>query len=162
METLKVLKELEKEKKLRRLSLIERILAVTTGSVTQILEAYLGEPVKIRTLSQEVRGANDIAELLGIGKKDPVNFREVEITDQKGNVLLMAKSWTPLKRLEPAFRDDLMKADVPIGKLLAKHNIESRRELLNVKLGKDGRLKRTYNIIRNNEILMRIEENFEE
>lgn len=168
MKTLKVLKGLEKEKKLskkkliqKKLSPIERILAVTTGSVTQILEAYLGEPVKIRTLSQEVKGAGDIADLLGVGKKEEVNFREVEITDQKGRVLLTAKSWTPLKRLEPAFRSDLMKADVPIGKLLEKHKIDARRELLDVVIGGDGRLKRTYDIIRNNEILMRISEKFE-
>jgi beta-ribofuranosylaminobenzene 5'-phosphate synthase len=156
MDSLVVLKKLEKEKKL---SLIERILAVTNGSVTQILEVHTGAPVKIKTLNQEVKEAGAVANQLGVAKSDLVNFREVEILDSNGKLLMIAKSWTPLKRLEPAFRDDLMKADVPIGKLLLKHKIEVRRELLDARVEK-GRVKRTYNIIKDNKVLMRIEETF--
>jgi beta-ribofuranosylaminobenzene 5'-phosphate synthase len=156
MDSLAVLKKLEKEKKL---SLIERILAVTSGSVTQILEVYTGAPVKIKTLSQEVKVAGAIAGQLNVAKSDLVNFREVEILDAGGKLLMTAKSWTPLKRLEPAFREDLMKADVPIGKLLLKHKIETKRELLDARV-ESGRVKRTYNIIRKNEVLMRVEERF--
>lgn len=156
MNPLELLKRLEKKKKL---SFLEKVLTVTTGSVTQILEAYVGEPVKIKTISQEVKEAGDFAGRLAVRKTDLVNFREVEITDQKGEVLIRAKSWTPLKRLERGFKDDLMKADVPIGELLAKHNIETRRELLGACI-EARKVKRTYNIIRNGEILMRIEEIF--
>jgi beta-ribofuranosylaminobenzene 5'-phosphate synthase len=158
MDSLKVLKGLEKK---RSLSTIEKILAFTTGSVTEILEAYLEGPVEVRTIRQEVAKAGDLAKDLDVEKTDDVNFREVEIIDEEDNVQIYARSWTPIKRLAPAFREDLMKADVPIGKLLAKHKIESRRELLDVKLDDEDRIKRTYNIIRNGEILMRIEEKFE-
>jgi len=156
MNPLELLKMLEKEKKL---SFLEKVLTVTNGSVTQILEAYLGEPVRIRTLSQEVKEAGVLAKELNVVKTDLVNFREVEIMDQKGKVMVRAKSWTPLKRLELGFKDDLMKADVPIGKLLVKHNIEARRELLDASI-EGNNVKRTYNIIRKGEILMRIEEIF--
>jgi len=151
------MKLLEEVKSLGEFSLIEKVLAVTNGSVTQVLEAYLGEPVKIRTISQEVKKAGEFAGKLGIKPSDDVNFRDVEITDQKGNILIKAKSWTPLKRLEPAFEEDLTKADVPIGKLLIKHKIEDRREIIGFGVI-DKKIKRTYNIIRNGEILMRIEE----
>lgn len=157
MNSLDILERLGREKELSRL---ERILAVTNGSVTQMLEVWLGEPVRIRTLSQEVKEAGGMAGRLGVDGGDEVNFREVEIIDREGKVLIRAKSWTPLKRLEPGFKEDLMKADVPIGKLLMKHGMEVRRELLDVWM-EDGKVRRAYNIIRNGEILMRIEESIE-
>ncbi len=157
MDSLAVLKKLEKEKKL---SPLEKMLAVTNGSVTQILETYTGASVRIKTLSQEVKPAGSMSKDLGVAKSDRVNFREVEILDADGMLLVTAKSWTPLKRLEPAFRDDLMKADVPIGKLLLKHKIEARRELLDARI-EGGKVKRTYNIINKEEVLMRIRETFE-
>ncbi len=157
MDSLEVLGKLGKEKKL---SLLERILAVTTGSVTQILEAHLDDQVRMRTLAQEVKEAGDFADKLGVAKKDPVNFREVELADKNGRVLMVGRSWTPVDRLEPEFKNDLMKADVPIGKLLAKHKIEARRELIDAWI-ENGKIRRVYNIIRNNEVLMRIEEEFE-
>jgi len=160
MNSLEILKALEKKKKKKKLTFLEKLLAVTTGSVTQILEAYLGEPVRIRTLKQEVKPAGPTAEKLGINKTDLVNFREVEITDRLGKVLVMAESQTPLNRLEPGFKDDLMKADMPIGKLLLKHKIESRRELLGARIV-DGKIERSYIIIKNEKILMHIEERIE-
>jgi len=164
MKSLEIIKSLEGEMRLekgRRLSPIEKILAVTNGSVTQILEIITSGPVRINTVSQEVKEAGGIAKSLGVSEADEVNFREVEITDQEGNILVNAKSWTPLKRLEPGFKEDLMKADVPIGKLLIKHRIEARRELVDAWV-EEGKVKRVYNIIRNGEVLMRIEERFSE
>ncbi len=156
MKSLEIIRKLGER---RKLSLIEKILAVTNGSVTQILEIITDGPVDIRTLRQEVKKAGDMAQALEVNRSDKVSFREVEILDRGGNVLMKAKSWIPLKRLEPEFEDDLMRADVPIGKLLIKHKIEARRELEDARI-EDGRVKRVYNIIRRGEVLMRIEEVF--
>jgi beta-ribofuranosylaminobenzene 5'-phosphate synthase len=120
-----------------------------------------GKQVRIKTLSQEIKGAGDIAIILGVDKTEEVNFRRVQIIDQKGRVLVNARSWIPLSRLEPAFQEDLLKADVPIGKLLIKHRIEARRELVEAKIV-GGRIVRTYDLIRFGKILMRIEESFED
>ena len=38
----------------------------------------------------------------------------------------------PVKRLENDFKEDLIRADMPIGRILKKHNIESRREIKSV------------------------------
>lgn len=158
MNSLDVLRELEKKAKL---SLFEKILAVTNGSITQLLEVYLGEPVKLKTIRQEMRAADEeTAKKLDVGAGEDVNFREVEITDGKGNVLVFAKSIMPIRRLDEKFKEDLTKADVPIGKLLIGHKIEARRELLNVGLN-GKKLRRTYNLIHKNKILMQIEEEFE-
>lgn len=144
----------------RKLGIFEKILAVTNGSITQLLEVYTGEPVRIRTLRQEISGCDEeTAKRLGIARGGKVNFREVEITDRKGNVLVFAKSLAPIERLDGRFREDLMKADVPIGKLFVEHGIEARRELLSVNI-EGGNLTREYNIIHGGKILMSIEERF--
>jgi len=158
LKTLEVLAELEGKKEL---SLFEKVLAVTNGSVTQLLETYLGGEVKLKTISQDIKMAgSDMSEKLDIKADDMVNFRVVEICGPDGKALIRAMSFIPLKRLEKEFEDDLMQEDLPIGKLFIKHGIEARRELLDVDVVGDT-IKRVYNIIRGGEILMRIEEEFE-
>jgi len=113
------------------LSRIQKILLLTDGSVTALLEAISGDEVTITTLVQEVVPADqETAERLDVGAGSAVNFRVVELKSSRtGEVLIHAVSATPLERLEPGFRQDLMRADIPIGKILKKHAIESRREI---------------------------------
>ena len=108
----------------------------TDGSVTQILESITGKKVVIRTLVQEIIPADSTAAAhLCIAEGDPVNFRIVEIsTEESGEVLIYAISHTPVRRLSPDFKDDLMKADIPIGKIIKQHNIEARRGYLTARV----------------------------
>ncbi len=154
----------------------ETVLLLTDGSVTTLLEAITGTKVCVRTVAQDVIPAEGpIAALLDIGPGDPVNHRIVELVNcTTGEILIYAISHTPIGRLEPGFRDDLMRADIPIGKILKKHRIESRREISDIRLvspGPDIRqrfgagpetwfLSRTYRIIRNDLPFMAIEEIF--
>lgn len=120
------------EQEVGPLSPTQRILLGTDGSVTGLLEILTRNPVDITTLIQEVHPANTaIADLLGVECGTEVNYRVVELRNRSsGQVLLYAISHTPLSRLEPAFRTDLMRADIPIGKILRVHRIESRRDIL--------------------------------
>ena len=122
----------EIELQVGRLSPMQKFLLGTDGSVTQILEAITGKPVVIETRVQKIIEADPAtAEFLGIGQGDPVNYRVVEIkTHESGEVLIHAISHTPINRLSPEFRDDLMKADIPIGRIISHHHIEARREIL--------------------------------
>ena len=126
----------EIEKQVGRLSPMQKFLLGTDGSVTQILEAITGKQVVIETRVQKIIAADPTtAELLGIGQGDPVNYRIVEIkTPASGEVLIYAISHTPLARLSPEFKDDLMKADIPIGRIIQNHRIEARREILNARV----------------------------
>lgn len=121
------------ERDVGHLSPVQKILLGTDGSVTQLLEAITGHRVTIRTLVQEVVPADGVtAERLNILVGGPVNHRVVELRDaERGEVLICAVSQTPLSRLSPEFKEDLMKADIPIGKIIARHRIEARREILN-------------------------------
>jgi beta-ribofuranosylaminobenzene 5'-phosphate synthase len=114
-----------------RLSPVQKMLLGTDGSVTNLLEVITGNPVEIETLSQEVIPADcQIASDLEIEKGDEVNYRIVKLKKAgSSEALIYAISHTPLKRLEPSFKEDLIQADIPIGIIMKRHQIESRRDI---------------------------------
>lgn len=154
-----------------KLSNTQKILLATDGSVTTILDVLKGK-INIKTLKQEYQKATkEIAENLNIDEGEKINYRVV-IMGKANMPLIYATSYIPLKRLTSEFKKDLISADIPIGRILRKYNIESRREIQSVKIKKSNNdlkkifkteadfLSRTYNIIHNNEILISIEETF--
>ncbi len=168
------LRELEKD--VGTLSPMQKILLGTDGSVTTLLENALDCEVTVQTLSQEVVPADDrVAVSLGIRAGEAVNHRIVTLNEKEsGKALLYAASDTPLSRLDPSFKDDLMRADIPIGRIMQKHRIEARRELSDVRVCRAGTgisgvfgifrheplLSRRYRIITRGEPLIAIRETF--
>lgn len=164
------------EQELGPLSPPQRMLLATDGSVTNLLEILSRSPVEVVTRVQEVRPADRLtADLLEIEPGTEVNYRVVELKNGTTNeVLLYAVSSTPLARLEPAFRADLMRADIPIGRILRQHRIEARREILEMRVERaeeglartfgicpgEPLLTRRYHIIRQDKPLISIQEVF--
>ncbi len=146
----------EIEGQVGKLSPLQKILLGTDGSVTQLLESVTGHPISVRTRTQElVKADADAVEQLSIAPGDSVNHRIVELLDAAtGEVLVYAKSLTPVARLAPAFRDDLMRADIPIGKIIERHHIEARREILTARVTPDD-TGGIFPICRNEPLLMR-------
>lgn len=153
-----------------KLSSAEKILLSTDGSVTTILDVLKGH-VSINTLVQEFIPADKkTAEKLNINPGETVNYRVVIIGTEKP--LIHAVSYIPVKRLDNEFKEDLIRANMPIGRILKKHHIESRREIKSLKATDTNpelseifkndsiMLSRVYNIIHREEILIRIKETF--
>ncbi|MDI9642838.1 MAG: chorismate pyruvate-lyase family protein [Archaeoglobales archaeon] len=151
---------------------IHRILLTTDGSITTIIEAYTQKKVEVETVEQKVIPANaEIAKDLKVSEGEDVNYRVVYLK-AGDEIYAKAISYTPLKRLENSFKEDLMRADIPIGKILKNHNIEARREIkwgkviLDQELAKEFGVKkpmflvRNYDIIHKGEILIKITEFF--
>lgn len=152
---------------------IHKILLTTDGSITVILEALSGKEIKVETVKQRVIQADETtANLLHIEKGGRVNYRIVNLKGGK-EILAHAVSYTPLKRLGESFKDDLMKADIPIGKIINNHKLEVRREINWGKVESAGELagvfdiskndsilSRNYNVIHKNNILINITEYF--
>jgi len=143
---------------------IIRILARTDGSVTTIIEALTGMKAEIKTLEQRIVKANkELANILDINEGEEVNYRVVEI-NSGGIMFARAISFSPLKRLDKSFRDDLMKADIPIGKIIKKHRLEVRREILWSDIRDVNEmgmcLVRNYNIFHKGKVLINITEQF--
>jgi beta-ribofuranosylaminobenzene 5'-phosphate synthase len=146
------------EMQVGRISPVQKFLLGTDGSVTQILESITGKKVVIRTLVQKVVPADRAAaDNLIIAQGDPVNFRIVEIrTEESGEVLIYATSHMPINRLSPAFKDDLMKADIPIGRIIRQHHIEARREILSARVTPaTDEMGRVFAICKNEPVLSR-------
>ena len=143
-----------------------RICAGTDGSITQLLEVLTGKSVKVETISQNVVKASPrIAGLLDIETGDDVNDRLVTLKVDD-IVYVLAKSLAPINRIPGGIRDDLMRADIPIGRILREHKLETRRDILNIRIvhrdffGELPVLSREYKIIYENKVLMWINECF--
>lgn len=158
------------EKDLGSLSSAQKILLATDGSVTTILDVLKGH-VNIRTLVQEFKEADkEAASLLDIDEGDTINYRVVVIEGKEP--LIYAISMIPVDRLNNEFKEDIIRADIPIGRILRKHNIESRREIKSVSVedstpemaeifkSNTSMLTRTYNIIHKDQILIWLMETF--
>lgn len=166
-----VMEEINKlEKIIGGLSNTQKILLATDGSVTTILDVLKGT-VNIKTLIQEFRPANfHLSQELAIEKDDPVNYRVVVIGTEEP--LIHAISYIPLDRIDNNFKEDIIRADIPIGRILKKHQVESRREIKSLDVVEPSldiqsifntdslMLTRTYDIIRHDQVLIRIKETF--
>lgn len=156
------------------LSPVQKILLTTDGSITRIFEALTGEEVTVDTEKQEVIPASDeIANVLKIGPGDEVNSRVVNLKNSKG-VLVHATSYAPLSRIDDEFKDKIMKADAPIGKIMSELKIEARREITGCSVVHADKklsdlfevpegstlLQRNYNIIHRGKVLLNITEIF--
>jgi chorismate-pyruvate lyase len=162
----------ELEENIGNLSSAQKILLATDGSVTTILDVLKGH-IDVNTLIQEFRESDEeSARDLGIDKGEIVNYRAVVMSHKPEEPLIHAISLTPIKRLDNDFKEDLLKADIPIGLILKKYNIESRREVTHIGAEQpDDELKkifhtdsimltRSYNIIYKDAVLIRIKETF--
>ncbi|MBR0271148.1 MAG: chorismate lyase [Methanobrevibacter sp.] len=149
----------------------QKILLTTDGSITAILDVLYGK-ITLSTLEQHFEDATEeTAKLINAKSGDLINFREVIMHKDNEN-LIYAISYIPLSRLTDEICCDLVRADIPIGRILKNYNIESRREVNNIYIEKPNKtlqelfdttedmLARDYVIIHKNEILMWIKEVF--
>lgn len=149
----------------------QKILLTTDGSITAILDVLHGK-INLFTLDQHFEKADEEhAKLVNVNAGDEINFREV-IMHKGGEPLIYAISHVPLGRCSEEICSDLLRADIPIGRILKNYKIESRREVNNIFIEKPNEklqdlfktnedfLARDYVIISNDEILMWIKEMF--
>jgi len=109
--------------------LLRRAVLATDGTVTNLIESLL-ERVVIEKLGQEPVAA-PLAEWPELAPGTAVLHRTVLIRGAESRrIFLHAESFVVLERLDPAFREELVATDKPIGKLIREHRIESYRELL--------------------------------
>jgi len=175
-----------------------KLILSSTGSVTKSLEILSENPIHVETRFQRIANLSNfltdhnntnhlrvesneneflkLLKLLNISSNDELNFREVWLRDINQKYVF-AISLVPIKYLKDEFKEDLIRADIPIGKLIHKYKIECRREIFHISLIQYSHLKelnvewddlnknslvpyRVYNIINSGEILMTILEFF--
>lgn len=164
------LREIEAQKGIE-FSNTQKVLITTEGSITAILDVLYGD-VSIFTLSRHFEKADKrTAELVNIDEGDEINYREV-IIHRGGKPMIYALSLIVLDRCKEEAHKDITDGEIPLGKVIKKYNVESRRDIKKIYFEKpDATLKelfktdedfisREYTVIENDEIVIWTKESF--
>ncbi len=161
------------------LSCFQRILMVTDGTVTELLEQYLEEKIKVVKLYEKIKGnigqVNNGHNAFITNHSDaPVLQREVLLQGQSTlNNCIYAESTVFLDNILKNFRLDLLASREPIGRLWEKYQIETYKTILDFGKKEAGDLavhfsirrediiiSRTYSVYSGSKMIMLITESF--
>jgi chorismate-pyruvate lyase len=134
----------------------QRILLTTDGMVTEILEAYLWERMKVIKLFQDYFTLDHEIPSLEVGKGSKVMQRKVLLRgglSQKNH--LYAESIIIPDRLDEKIRDSLIHTNKPIGLLILENRLETFREILDCGKEEAQDLAGYFNINRNDFLIFR-------
>jgi len=124
---------------MRDLPAFLRVLLVTDGTVTKILEAYFWEPVEVATLHQEFVHAEHPIPRLGLVPGDRVLVRRAHLGGvDSGRTYATAFSIIRTSLIPETFRQRLIDRQVGIGVLIRDSGMESYREVLEVGIKPEG------------------------
>jgi chorismate-pyruvate lyase len=124
-------------------------------------------PTAVVTEYQHIIPADEqMAELFDVSVGSDINERVVTLT--AGDVAyVFARSLSAIEKMPEGVRADMMKADIPIGRILRDHDIETRRDFENIEVvedeplfGSQKLLSRSYRIVHHSGVLMWINEKF--
>ncbi|MFZ4289149.1 chorismate--pyruvate lyase family protein [Variovorax sp. HJSM1_2] len=121
-----------------QLSLFQKVLLTTDGSVTELLRLYAGGPIRASKLFQTV-GTGPLADASGLlealDAPAGASLLQREIMLIHGTTpLVFAASTFVLARLSPAIRAGLVDTEVPIGLLWRQERAEMYREIVDLRL----------------------------
>ena len=133
----RLLKDLE----VSALDPLQRVLLVTDGTLTEILEAVFLEPIELVKISQKNVATNVYHAPLDPKLGESIIERKIVLRGgQSGTHYVYAESVIAADRLSPAFRKGLVESDLPVGRLWIEHKLETFKEFLEVRFGADADL----------------------
>lgn len=116
---------------LSELSVFQQVLLITDGTLTKILETYVGEHLEVMKLSEEMRPEVDGIWCMDLAPGSEVIERKIVLQGQVTNRnWLYAESLIVPERLDPAFREQLITSQAPIGKLWLQYKVETFKEII--------------------------------
>ena len=158
------------------LSTFQRILLTTDGTVTDILESYLFEQIRVIKLSEKLVLLDRELPLIGLKEGTEVIVRKVLLQGKISRKnAIYAESIVVPENMEEKFRKALLETKVPIGKIWFEQKVETFKEILDSKKElagdladyfgiepSDEMLSRTYRVVTNGKPVMTITEKFPE
>lgn len=149
------------------LTLFQKIMLTTDGTVTELLSLYCGEPIVARKLGETLETTAHA------GNPVRVLHRTVLLCTAAGEPCLYAQSHFMFDRFPAAIQRDLLETTTPIGLLWRRERLEMHREIIERKRETDPTvaallgvpadadlLCRTYRIVHGGETLGTITEKF--
>jgi chorismate-pyruvate lyase len=138
------------------LSVIQRILLVTDGTLTHILESYLCEQLQVVKLSEKIVAITQEIRPLNLQVGEEVIERKIFLQGQNSQRnWLYAESIIVPERLEEKFRDKLLHSQQAIGKLWIAHKMETFKEIITLFREAAGDLSAYFQITREDRLLGR-------
>ena len=156
------------------LSLLQRILLISDGTLTDVIEAAYLEPIHLVKVGIQSAPARAAVEALDLKAGEWMMTRDILLRGAtSGNHYVYARTLIALDKLDPGLRRDLLESDNPIGRLWVQYKLETRKEILKIwklpagRLGRyfgnaasAGLLARTYRVISRGVTVMVITEYF--
>jgi chorismate-pyruvate lyase len=113
---------------------LQRVLLVTDGTLTEILEANFFERIRLVKVSQRVISATASHALLEPNPEEVVIERKILLQGETSlRNYAYAESFIAVDRLGTSFRDALLNSDTPLGRLWLEHKLETFKELHRVR-----------------------------
>jgi chorismate-pyruvate lyase len=113
---------------------LQRVLLVTDGTLTEILEANFVERIRLVKVSQRVISATASDALLDPDPGEALIERKILLQGEESHRnYVYAESLIAVERLAPSFRDELMNSATPLGRLWLEHKLETFKELHEVR-----------------------------
>lgn len=113
---------------------LQRILLITDGTLTEILEASLLERIKLVKLSQQIVADTPLRLSSASNSKDGFMERKILLQGEaSGKNYAYAESFIALDHLNPQFRDELLHSDTPLGRLWLDHRLETFKQMQDIK-----------------------------
>lgn len=114
------------------LSLFQKILLATDGSVTELLQLYAGQPIRARKIEQALRSGDAPAEL-ACEADTPLLRRKIMLVDDSKSYVY-AESAFVFERLSHSIQHRLLETEAPIGLLWREEKCEMYREIIDTRL----------------------------
>jgi chorismate-pyruvate lyase len=113
------------------LTLLQRVLLITDGTLTDALEAAFLEPILLVKLVNQVKPAENRIDELDLEPGQRLMRRQILLRGgTSGTNFVYAESQLAVDRLHPQFRDRLIASAEPIGRLWSEHRIETWKQIL--------------------------------
>jgi chorismate-pyruvate lyase len=114
------------------LSLFQKIMLSTDGTVTDLIALYTGEPIRVKKLEQSIRleVPPDVLRCEGPTK---LLSRKILLSGASSNYLY-ADSLFAFERFSRSIQDQLLNTDRPIGLMWKEERLETFREIVEQKV----------------------------
>ena len=116
-----------------QLSLFQKVLLATDGTVTDLIALYYEEPIRVIKLEQSVRLEASPAEL-ACDKATRILRRTILLSGAV-KIYMHAESGFVFDRMSPWLQEQMLSTDLPVGLLWKQSRLETFREMLGSSVG---------------------------
>jgi chorismate-pyruvate lyase len=124
------------------LDLLQRILLINDGTLTDALEVAFLEPIELVKIAVDTSPTSEAIPELLLEPGSPLMRRRILLRGEASRTnYVFAESLIALDRLDPEFRTGLENTTNPIGRLWTEHRLETWKEILRVWRCPEGALR---------------------